>query len=92
LFWTHWINVVTRNKRIDRSATEPKAWWQRVLAGEPDTRLAQTSGTMTVRPVTSSKSKEQEFSRIIRSQGKPNVKVKNRAHRLVKHASAEGLV
>jgi hypothetical protein len=34
-FWTHWIDVVTRNKRIDRSATEPKAWWQRVLAGEP---------------------------------------------------------
>src|SRR6516162_5279386 len=32
--------------------------------------LAQTSGTMTVRPVTSSKSKEQEFSRITRSQGK----------------------
>jgi hypothetical protein len=26
---------VTRNKRADRSATEPKAWWQRVLAGEP---------------------------------------------------------
>ena len=26
---------MTRNKRIDRSATEPKAWWQRVLAGEP---------------------------------------------------------
>ena len=25
---------MTRNKRIDRSATEPKAWWQRVLAGE----------------------------------------------------------
>jgi hypothetical protein len=26
---------VTRNKRADRSATTPKAWWQRVLAGEP---------------------------------------------------------
>jgi len=26
---------VTRNKRADRSATTPKAWWQRVYAGEP---------------------------------------------------------
>ena len=34
-FWTHWIDAVTRNKRADRSATTPKAWWQRVLAGEP---------------------------------------------------------
>ena len=25
---------MTRNKRSDRSVTEPKAWWQRVLAGE----------------------------------------------------------
>ena len=26
---------MTRNKRADRSATTPKAWWQRVYAGEP---------------------------------------------------------
>jgi hypothetical protein len=35
LFWTQWIDAVTRNKRADRPASTPKAWWQRVYAGEP---------------------------------------------------------
>jgi hypothetical protein len=41
---------------------------------------------MTVRPVTSSKSKEPEFSRIMRSQGKRMLRQKNRTHRLVLQA------
>lgn len=31
---THWVEVVTRRKRSNRLAAEPRAWWQRVIVGE----------------------------------------------------------
>ncbi len=30
----HWVDAVTRRKRSNRLATEPRAWWQRVIVGE----------------------------------------------------------